>query len=101
LIGAVAGSVLLQAEQADQPARLGYDGQPASSFALQPRGRGSKRILRPGSAADERAESRDRCVRRCGRGQVLALDRRQQPSVCCDDQGHVVVIVGEKLPDGR
>jgi hypothetical protein len=98
-IRAVAGSVLFQAQQAEQPAGIVNDSQPASPFPQQRRGRGGERVRWPRGAADERAELRDERGTRCGRGEIRPLDRCDQPSVWGDDQSHMVVVVLEEGPD--
>src|ERR1022692_3613095 len=98
-IRAVARSVLLQAQQAEQPAIIVNDGQPAPPLPQEHRSRGTERVRRPRGAADERAELRNACGPRYD-GEVRPLDSCDQPSVCSDDQSHVEVVVPEKSLDG-
>jgi Fumarase C C-terminus len=98
-IGAVACPVLFQAQQAEEPAGIINDSQPASPFPQQGRGRGTERVRRPRGAADEFAEPDGERGTRCGCGKIRPLDRGDQPAVCCDDQGHVDVLVLEEGSD--
>jgi hypothetical protein len=98
-IGAVARSVLFHAQQAQQPAGIVNDSQPASPFPQQRGGRGRQRVGWPRGAADERAELGDWCRTRRGCGEIPPFDGRDQPSIRGDDQSHVEVVVLEEGSD--
>ena len=95
-IRTVAASVSLQTEQPEQSTGIVDHRQPTSRLEYHHCCSSLKWVRRLHRSADKSPEPRDGRGIRSGFGDIRSLDRRYEPSVQVDDQGHVEVVVAEK-----